>query len=123
MDEKTGGRSYRREEGGVSGTVVKGGGLLIGKKGEGSEVVKGTRHREPSHGEVILFSDIDRRQPGRSNPFRCASCYPFTPASRLPAATGPRITGHHFIVLWHSHRDRPAGSCTSSLPPSIRKKK
>jgi len=56
MDEKVGGWSYRREEGGVIGTVVKGGGLLIGKKGEGSEgLQKGMRHREPSHGEVICF--------------------------------------------------------------------
>jgi hypothetical protein len=94
MDEKVGGRSYRREEGGVSGTVVKGGRLLIGKKGEGSEGCKGHEAQGTLSRGSHLFSDIDSRQPARSSPFRCASCYPFTLASR----PGPRITAHQLVL-------------------------
>jgi hypothetical protein len=101
----------------VSGTVVKGGGLLIGKKGEGSEGCKGHEAQGTLSRGSHLFSDTDRRQSARSNPFRCASCYPFSLASRL----GPRITAHQIVVLWHSHSD--TGPRTSSLlPPPIRKK-
>jgi hypothetical protein len=45
--------------GGVSGKWIKGGGLLIGKKGEGKGR-EGVGHeaQNASHGEVILFSDM-----------------------------------------------------------------
>ena len=96
MVEKVGDRAIEGRRGGVSGRGQMGGLVTYREEGRGG---KGHEAQNALTGKPYSFFWRDRRQPTRSNPFRCASFYPFS----SPRGFQPQQTPHQSTPLNWGH--------------------